>query len=200
MNGDTVGKSALAPFILRITLAVIFVYNGVMKINEKTDWGATWAAEKMWSKGLPEDVAEKIDKLSKLNDKKLSDEQKKDLKDNLAAIYNDEASSPPDTLSSSGVQMAVDWGEVAGGGALLVGLLTRLAALGMIVIQAGAIWMVTLPKSFAIGAGGYEFALNLALIAMCLTLVITGGGLLSIDHLWSRKGKEQPAHQVPVAV
>src|SRR3954454_12959545 len=41
------------------------------------------------------------------------------------------------------VQAAVAWGEVLVGGALLIGLLSRLAAVGAIVIMAGAIILET---------------------------------------------------------
>jgi putative oxidoreductase len=35
-------REMLAPLILRLTLAVIFVIHGLSKINPDTDWGASW--------------------------------------------------------------------------------------------------------------------------------------------------------------
>ena len=44
------------------------------------------------------------------------------------------------------MQAAVAWGEVAVGFACLLGLLTRLACLGIIVIMVGAMWVETGPR------------------------------------------------------
>jgi uncharacterized membrane protein YphA (DoxX/SURF4 family) len=56
--------------------------------------------------------------------------------------------------------------------------------------------MVTFARSFSFAeGGGYEF--NVALIAMCLALVLSGGGLLSVDALTRRKPgthAQHPAH------
>jgi uncharacterized membrane protein YphA (DoxX/SURF4 family) len=96
------------------------------------------------------------------------------------------------------VQMAVAWGEIACGAALLLGLLSQVAALGTIVIQAGAIALETWKLGFqdvqagtttqgfnAIGAG-WEF--NFAIIMMCVALLFTGSGPLSVDgYLWRKK-------------
>jgi putative oxidoreductase len=85
------------------------------------------------------------------------------------------------------VQMAVAWGELVGGVAMALGLLTRLAALGLIVIMAGAIYQVHLKNGFDIRNGGYEY--NVAIIAMCLALVLTGPGRLALDHVFFRRRK-----------
>jgi putative oxidoreductase len=83
-------------------------------------------------------------------------------------------------------QMAVAWGELLGGGALAVGLLTRVAALGIIAIMAGAIYTVHLPNGFDIQKQGYEY--NVVLIVMCLCLVLGGPGPLALDRLFRRRG------------
>ena len=94
----------------------------------------------------------------------------------------------PEALGHNIAQLAVAWGELLGGIAMALGLLARLAALGLIVIQAGAIWTVTYALGFAMDAGpGYEY--NIAIIAMCVALVSLGGGRLSVDHLFRRKRK-----------
>jgi hypothetical protein len=86
------------------------------------------------------------------------------------------------------VQITVAWGEFIGGLALLIGLLTRLAAIGEMIIQAGAIYIVTWVQGFSSPSGGYEY--NVSLLAMCLALVLLGGGTLSVDYLIARRGKK----------
>lgn len=78
--------------------------------------------------------------------------------------------------------------ECFGGLAMIVGFLARPAALGLIVVMLVAISKVHVRNGFflnwsmAQGKGhGYEF--NLALIAMALSILIGGGGLLSVDRL-----------------
>jgi putative oxidoreductase len=78
--------------------------------------------------------------------------------------------------------------ECFGGLALIVGLVARPVALGLIVVMLVAIAKVHgkhgLFLNFALTPGkghGYEF--NLALIAMALSILIGGAGALSIDRL-----------------
>jgi putative oxidoreductase len=68
--------------------------------------------------------------------------------------------------------------EFFGGLALIVGLLTRLAALGLAFDMLGAILLVHLAGGFFLPAG-YEFAL--LLFATSLGLVLAGPGSLSVD-------------------
>lgn len=79
--------------------------------------------------------------------------------------------------------------ECFGGLALIVGLLARPAALGIIVVMLVAVAKVHWPNGFflsnAPGKGnGYEF--NLALIAMALAVLLGGAGALSLDGLLAR--------------
>src|SRR6516164_10730166 len=53
-------------------------------------------------------------------------------------------------------QIPVAWGELIGGVALGVGFLTRLAALGIIGIMAGAIATVHWDRGFGLQDGGFE--------------------------------------------
>jgi len=102
------------------------------------------------------------------------------------------------------MQAVVAWTEFLCGLALLAGLLTRLAAFGILVIMVGAIVLVTggsdlttvafTPRGFDFRAVGHEY--NLVISAMCLTLILLGGGVASLDRLlWLRyfQGKKSAA-------
>jgi len=78
--------------------------------------------------------------------------------------------------------------ECFGGLALIVGLLARPAAVGLILVMLVAVAKVHGKNGFFLnfamtpGKGhGYEF--NLALIAMALSILIGGAGALSVDRL-----------------
>jgi putative oxidoreductase len=78
------------------------------------------------------------------------------------------------------VQALVAWGELLGGVAMALGLLTRLAALGIVIIMTGAIATVHWPYGFVdVERRGYEY--NFAIIVMCLCLMLGGAGPLSLD-------------------
>jgi putative oxidoreductase len=76
------------------------------------------------------------------------------------------------------VQLAVAWSELIGGIALGLGLLTRLAALGVTGIMVATIYWLTGAQGFK---SGWDY--NFAVIVMCLALVISGGGTLAIDQV-----------------
>lgn len=78
--------------------------------------------------------------------------------------------------------------ECLGGLALIVGFLARPAALGLIVVMLVAIAKVHARHGFFINFAltpgrGHGVEYNLALIAMALSILIGGAGLLSIDWL-----------------
>jgi len=79
------------------------------------------------------------------------------------------------------LQLAVAWGELTAGLALAASFLTRLAALGIIVIMGGAIATVNLPHGFAVNQG---FEYNMTLIVMAACLVVGGPGPLAADWLF----------------
>ena len=68
--------------------------------------------------------------------------------------------------------------EFFGGLALIVGLLTRLAAAGLAVTMLGAVGLVHLKGGFFL-PNGYEFAL--ALLGAALALALAGAGRWSVD-------------------
>jgi uncharacterized membrane protein YphA (DoxX/SURF4 family) len=186
MINEMVWKSTVVPLVLRIALAAIFLYNGVTKISAGTDWGTNWATQ-FWQQkqAVPPDVLARLDGL-KLQESEATIDR---VKTGLGRSYAEEVGMMPEALQFSAAQLAVAWGEVVCGAALLLGLLTRLSAALMIVVQLGAIWTVTLARGFAITAGGFEY--NLALLAMCCSLVLMGGGALSVDYCLSASRKKQ---------
>jgi putative oxidoreductase len=76
--------------------------------------------------------------------------------------------------------------QLAGGLAMLTGILIRLGAACIIIVMLGAIFLVHLPHGFDIGKGGMEYALTQLLIA--IAVLIAGGGAWSLD-LKGRKAR-----------
>lgn len=74
--------------------------------------------------------------------------------------------------------------EFFGGIALILGILTRIAAVGVGSIMIGAILLVHLPAGF-FAPQGYEFPLTL--LAAAATIVITGAGRYSLDGFIARR-------------
>jgi putative oxidoreductase len=70
--------------------------------------------------------------------------------------------------------------EFFGGLALIVGLLTRLVALGFVIEMLGAIFIVHIRQGFFPPRG---FELPLVMCAASAMLMFGGGGLLSVDAL-----------------
>jgi len=77
--------------------------------------------------------------------------------------------------------------ECFGGLAMIVGLLVRPAAVGLILVMLVAIAKVHWPSGFFINwshepGKGHGFEMNLALIGMALAVLVGGAGALSIDR------------------
>ena len=75
--------------------------------------------------------------------------------------------------------------ELIGGVLMFFGLLTRVAAFFLACTMCVAVIGVHWPIFFASNKG---FEYPLALLAMCLALLISGGGIASIDLTLSRRG------------
>ena len=71
--------------------------------------------------------------------------------------------------------------QVAGGLAILSGVLIRVGAVCVSIVMLGAIFLVHLPHGFDIGKGGMEYALTQLLVS--LALLITGGGKYSLARM-----------------
>ncbi len=182
----------LAPLVLRLALAAIFIFHGYHKVfDPNADLGASWATSQ-WARqnAMPQDFIDKIRQTPRAGE-----EAKAEVLAGVAEEYRQQAQAPPEALTAwHWTQYAVAWGELLGGIALLVGILTRLAALGLIVIQVGAVWTVTGLHGFSVTrGGGYEY--NIALIAMCVALVVMGGGTWALDRFFRRTTTRQEAEQ-----
>ncbi len=83
----------------------------------------------------------------------------------------------------------VIFAEFAGGIGLILGLFTRYFAKLQVITMIVAIWLVHF-KNGLTGQGGYEFALSL--LAISLSLELTGSGKWSLDNLiCGKKGKKK---------
>jgi putative oxidoreductase len=71
--------------------------------------------------------------------------------------------------------------QVAGGLAILTGLLIRVGAVGVAIVMVGAIFLVHISHGVDINKGGYEYALTQLLIA--IALLLTGAGKYSLNSV-----------------
>jgi uncharacterized membrane protein YphA (DoxX/SURF4 family) len=109
---------------------------------------------------------------------------------------------------SQATQTAVGWAELLFGLALLVGLLSRVSALGVIVLQVGAMILVTGKRALegpAMSMSGADYMkvgpeFNLVLIALCVGVILLGSGTVSLDHLLGRLWQRRRAPAAPPAV
>lgn len=102
---------------------------------------------------------------------------------------------------SRSMQITVGWAELIFGTLLVIGLLSRLAALGIMADMIGAIVLVTGSRDFIaveVGRHGFTFRAsgfeyNVMIIVGCLAVIALGSGMLSVDHLIFGRKKEQVA-------
>jgi putative oxidoreductase len=90
---------------------------------------------------------------------------------------------------SPGYLMAMLAGTVEffGGLALILGLLVRPAAAALALAMSVAVFAVHFSKGFFLDKGGYEYAL--AMLAVSVSLVFSGGGRASLDRVQSAKSE-----------
>jgi putative oxidoreductase len=96
------------------------------------------------------------------------------------------------------LQAAAAVSEFVGGMALIVGLLTPLAALGIACTMATALFMVHLPQwdPFVGRPGQRSFELAAIYLASAILLLLIGPGVLSIDALLF--GRRSPLSAAPL--
>jgi putative oxidoreductase len=82
------------------------------------------------------------------------------------------------TRMPQAVAYLVGLAQIAGGLAMLSGVLIRVGSLCIIIVMLGAIFLVHIQHGFDIGKGGVEYALTQLLVA--LALLITGAGKYSL--------------------
>ena len=83
--------------------------------------------------------------------------------------------------------------ELLGGLALVAGLLTRLAGLGLAAVMLGAVLVAHLSAGFFL-PNGYEFALTL--LGAALALSLTGAGRWSLDAILARRAEPARARAI----
>jgi len=79
--------------------------------------------------------------------------------------------------------------EFFGGIALVIGLLTRLVALGLVFDMLGAIVLVRLKGGFS------SYELEFLLLGSSLALALTGAGRFSVDALLADRREKKPSPQ-----
>ena len=89
------------------------------------------------------------------------------------------------------LQAMAAFAEFAGGMAILVGLLTQLAALGIACVMSVAIFHVHIPKGDPfVGSGGASWEIAAVYLAIMIALMLRGAGKVSLDALVFGKRKE----------
>jgi uncharacterized membrane protein YphA (DoxX/SURF4 family) len=159
---DAVLKNTVVPLILRLGLAAIFIYHGLDLVSQENEWGAAWMTRAM---------------------EKQKEKEKEAKQESQGESSEPEAKAPP-----APVQVLVAWGQLIGGIAMVLGFLTRLAALGLAIIMGGATALVHWPHGFDSRAGGYEY--NFLIIVVCLALMLVGGGNLGVDRVFRLRRKQ----------
>ncbi|HYR21218.1 MAG TPA: DoxX family protein [Myxococcales bacterium] len=87
--------------------------------------------------------------------------------------------------------------ELGGGILLILGFLTRLAALGIGCVMAGALFLVHAKVGFFMNWAGTQkgegFEYHILALGLAIALLIKGGGALSVDRALAREDREMVA-------
>jgi len=112
----------------------------------------------------------------------------------LPKIQNPTAWMPADSTIPPALQAAAAFIEFFGGLALVVGLLTPLAALGVagVMVKAMDVLGVTRGAPFVAKPPAPSFELPALFLAVAIMLMFTGAGTLSLDALLFQKGGAKP--------
>jgi putative oxidoreductase len=156
-------QTDLASLVLRLGLAAVFICHGLPKIGiewKPGELGFALFPEREWGANW------------------------------VPALFGIPAGPGERETSFKLAALAVAWGEVLGGVALALGLLVRLVALGMLIIQGTAIYVAFSLDALRTLGGGAEY--NYALAGMCLALLFLGAGNISLDRL-RRKARQEAA-------
>ena len=90
----------------------------------------------------------------------------------------------------SWLQAMAAFAEFGGGIAILIGLLTQLAALGIACVMSFAIFMVHLPKGDPFVGQGGSWEIAAVYLAIMSVLMLRGAGPFSIDAILSKYCKK----------
>ena len=94
----------------------------------------------------------------------------------------------PDASIPALLQGLAAFAEFGGGIALVLGLLTQLAALGIACVMSVAMFMVHIPAGDPfVSTGGRSWELAAVYLAIMIALMLRGAGAYSLDALWCRK-------------
>lgn len=82
--------------------------------------------------------------------------------------------------------------QLFGGVLLLFGALTRIVSAGHVIVMLGALYFVHWGEPLAAGPDGAGSGFAFIMCAVALTLLLTGAGRFSADHLISRRVAHTP--------
>ena len=107
--------------------------------------------------------------------------------------WMDRPGQPPSPMPDI-LQALAALSEFGGGLALIVGLLTPIAAFGIACTMAVAIMTVSLPmgQTFVAKPGKSSYELALTFLAIMLMMMFVGPGILSLDALLFNKNRKVP--------